>query len=149
MAARRDGAAESPDRPDVHPAVLRRQGQSGNRADHEYDARDGRGDLVPDARPAGKGIPSLFGRCGMNHAEFEQMDPRLEQAMTEIRKDAVDEAVVEAAATRVWERLAAAQKGEHIRGCADFQALIPEFKAGRLPEAKATLVRDHLHECVA
>ena len=85
----------------------------------------------------------------MNRAEFESIDPRLEQAMTEIRNDAVDEAVVEAAAARVWERLAAAQKGDHIRGCADFQALIPEFKAGRLPEAKMSLVRDHLHECVA
>jgi hypothetical protein len=89
----------------------------------------------------------------MNRAEFESIDPRpidprLEQAMTEIRNDAVDEAVVEAAAARVWERLAAAQKGDHIRGCADFQALIPEFKAGHLPEAKMSLVRDHLHECV-
>jgi hypothetical protein len=61
----------------------------------------------------------------------------------------VDPAVVEAAAERVWARLAAVQRGEHIRGCADFQALIPEFRAGRLPEARATLVRDHLHECVA
>lgn len=69
--------------------------------------------------------------------------------MTEIRNDSVDPAVVEAAADRVWARLAAAQKGEHIRGCADFQALIPEFKAGRLSEMKTTLVRDHLHECVA
>jgi ferric-dicitrate binding protein FerR (iron transport regulator) len=76
------------------------------------------------------------------------MDSRLEQAMTEIRKDSVDDAVVEAAAERVWARLAAAQKGEHIGSCADFQALIPDFKAGRLPQAKATLVRDHLHECV-
>jgi ferric-dicitrate binding protein FerR (iron transport regulator) len=84
----------------------------------------------------------------MNRAEFESMDPRLEQAMTEIRSDSVDNAVVEAAAARVWERLAAVQKGEHIRGCADFQALIPEFKAGHLPAAKMTLVRDHLHECV-
>jgi hypothetical protein len=85
----------------------------------------------------------------MTHAEFEPMDPRLEQAMTEIRKDEVDPAVVQAAADRVWARLAAAQHGEPIRGCADFQALIPDFKAGRLPEAKTTLVRDHLHECVA
>jgi ferric-dicitrate binding protein FerR (iron transport regulator) len=84
----------------------------------------------------------------MNHAEFEPMDPRLEQAMTEIRNDDVDPAVVKAAADRVWARLAAAQKGEHIRGCADFQALIPEYRAGRLPEARATLLKDHLHECV-
>jgi hypothetical protein len=90
--------------------------------------------------------------------EFEAMDVRLEQAMTEIRNDDVDPAVVRAAADRVWARLAAADResgrsaaAEHepIRGCADFQALIPDFKAGKLPEAKTTLVRDHLHECVA
>jgi hypothetical protein len=85
----------------------------------------------------------------MNHVEFEPIDPRLEQAVTEIRNDSVDPAVIEAAANRVWERLAAAQKGDHIRGCADFQALIPEYRAGRLPQARATLLQDHLHECVA
>src|SRR4051812_34874378 len=85
----------------------------------------------------------------MNHVEFEPIDPRLEQAMTEIRNDAVDPAVIEAAANRVWERLAAAQKGDHIRGCSDFQALIPELRAGRLSDARTTLLKDHLHECVA
>jgi hypothetical protein len=84
----------------------------------------------------------------MNHLEFEPIDPRLEQAVNEIRNDAIDPALIEAAANRVWERIAAAQKGDHIRGCADFQALIPEYRAGRLPEARATLLKDHLHECV-
>lgn len=83
--------------------------------------------------------------------EFEPMDPRLEQAVTEIRTDEPDAATVEAAAERVWARLAAARQTshEHIRGCADFQALIPEYRAGRLPAARATLLKDHLHECVA
>ena len=89
----------------------------------------------------------------MNHAEFEPMDPALEQAMNEIRDDTVDPEVIEAAAARVWARLAAEaaqhKAGEHIRGCADFQALIPDYRAGRLPEARATLLKDHLHECVA
>ena len=86
----------------------------------------------------------------MNHVEFKPIDPRLEQAVTEIRNDSVDPAVIEAAAARVWERLAAASRQrDHIRGCADFQALIPEYRAGRLPEARATLLKDHLHECVA
>src|SRR5689334_7318643 len=84
----------------------------------------------------------------MTPTEFEPIDPRLEQAVPEMRSDEPEAAVVEAAAARVWERLAAAQKGEHIRGCADFQALIPEYRAGRLPEARATLLKDHLRECV-
>jgi hypothetical protein len=85
----------------------------------------------------------------MNLAEFEPIDPRLEQAVTEIRNAEPEPAVVAAAADRVWARLAAAQKGDHIRGCADFQALMPEHRAGRLPAARATLLKDHLHECVA
>jgi len=78
----------------------------------------------------------------------QEMDPALEQAMIEIRDDAVDPAVMEAAAARVWANLAA-QCHASLHTCADFQALIPEFKAGQLPAARALLVKDHLHECVA
>src|SRR5947209_1284392 len=85
----------------------------------------------------------------MNLAEFDPMDARLEQAVTEIHTDNVEDAVVEAAAQRVWARLEAAQRPDHIRSCADFQALLPDYRAGRLPEARATLLKDHLHECVA
>jgi hypothetical protein len=93
----------------------------------------------------------------MNHAEFEpsntpSADNRLEQALMEIRNDNVDEAVMEAAAARVWARLAAtpsASAPEHLRTCADFQALIPDYRAHRLSEARAALVQDHLHTCVA
>jgi len=79
----------------------------------------------------------------------------LEQAVSEIRDEAPDAAVVEAAAARVWARLmvgdavTAPASLHHIRGCAGFQALIPEYRAGRLPAARATLLQDHLHECVA
>jgi len=76
------------------------------------------------------------------------MDPALEQAMIEIRDDSVDPAVIEAAAARVWANLAA-QSHAPLHTCDDFQSLIPEFKAGRLPAARALLVKDHLHECVA
>ena len=77
----------------------------------------------------------------MSPAEFNPMDPELEQAMQEIRDDSPDPAVVEAAAARVWARLAEAAASaphEHIRGCADFQAMLPDYRAGRLPEARAT-----------
>ena len=79
-------------------------------------------------------------------------DPSLERALLEIREEPVDPAVVEAAAARVWARLAeaAAQQGaEPIRGCADFQALLADYRLGHLPQERAMLVEDHLHACVA
>jgi energy-coupling factor transporter ATP-binding protein EcfA2 len=79
-------------------------------------------------------------------------DPVLEQALSEIRDEALDPAVVEAAGNRVWARLAEAAgqlSGEPIRGCAGFQALLADYRAGRLPQGRAMLVEDHLHSCVA
>ena len=71
--------------------------------------------------------------------ELKAMDPALEQAVNQIREDAVDEAVVEAAADRVWANLAA-QYHAPLRTCEDFQALLPEFKSGQLAPARALLV---------
>lgn len=83
--------------------------------------------------------------------EFEPMDPALERAVSEIREESPGDAVVEAAAARVWAKLSAEAGAatEHIRGCADFQALIPAYRAGTLDEAKKLLLQDHLHQCVA
>ena len=78
----------------------------------------------------------------------QQMDPALEQAMLEIRDEQIDPAIVEAAASRVWANLAA-QYHAPLHTCEDFQAAIPDFKAGKLPPARSLLVKDHLHECVA
>ena len=80
--------------------------------------------------------------------ENNPMDTALEQAVTEIRDETIDDGVIQAAAARVWARLAGASE-HHIRGCADFQSLIPEYRAGRLTEARALLLQDHLHRCVA
>jgi hypothetical protein len=84
------------------------------------------------------------------------MNQELDQAMSDIRNQSVDDAVVEAAAARVWARIigapeaqATAPSHEHISECASFQALIPDYRAGRLSEARATLLQDHLHQCVA
>ena len=84
--------------------------------------------------------------------EHHFLDATLEQAVIEIRNDAADPAVVEAAAARVWARLAQGQThapAEHIRTCADFQALLPDYRAGKLAPARSLLLQDHLHECVA
>ena len=83
-----------------------------------------------------------------NPVEFTPMDSALEQAVNQIREDAVDEAAIEAAASRVWANLAA-QYHAPLHSCEDFQAVIPEFKSGQLAPARALLVKDHLHECVA
>jgi hypothetical protein len=85
-------------------------------------------------------------------AQMEAMPPVLEQAVTEIRDESIDPAVIEAAAARVWAKLAEAQTrpGDHnITGCSAFQALIPDYRAGRLSEARALLLKDHLNACVA
>jgi hypothetical protein len=82
--------------------------------------------------------------------EDNRLDPDLERAVAEIREEAIDSAAMEAAAARVWTRLAAAGRpAEHIRDCAGFQALFPEYRAGSLSEARTLLVKDHLHACVA
>jgi hypothetical protein len=83
-----------------------------------------------------------------------RLDPALERAVSEIRGEAVSDDVVDAAAARAWARISQVANqitpanGDHIHNCSEFQSLIPEFRAGRLPEARALLLQDHLHECV-
>src|SRR5262249_21679755 len=63
-------------------------------------------------RPPRKRIPRLSGRCSVKpENRFE--DPALDQAMSEIRDEAVDPAVIEAAAARVWARLSDAASETH------------------------------------
>jgi len=89
---------------------------------------------------------------------FDAKNPSqlLEQAAAQIRGAEASDAVVAAAAERVWQRLsaphtagaAAAAEVAEIRGCDDYQALIPAFLAGALPPARTTLLEDHVRECV-
>ena len=74
------------------------------------------------------------------------LDPLLEQAISEIQGEALDPALIEAAAGRVRQRLA---QHATLHTCADFQALIPDYRAGTLSPARALLLKDHTHECVA
>ncbi len=74
------------------------------------------------------------------------LDPLLEQAIAEIRDEPIDPAVMEAAALRVEAQLA---QHATLHSCEDFQALIPAYRAGTLPAARALLLKDHTHECVA
>jgi hypothetical protein len=90
--------------------------------------------------------------------ETKQGKPTLDEIIAEIRRESVDEPAVEQAAERVWARLVerypspASTTGryvEKIRDCADFQALVPAYLAGTLSAARALLLEDHVHGCVA
>jgi hypothetical protein len=89
---------------------------------------------------------------------MKQGDPSLDDIITEIRLECADEQAVEQAAHRVWARvrehsaspaLAAGANVEKIRGCADFQALVPAYLDRNLSAARSLLLEDHLHGCVA
>jgi ferric-dicitrate binding protein FerR (iron transport regulator) len=95
---------------------------------------------------------------------FNRNDETLDQAIAEVTGEPIDPAVVEQASARVWERLSqgapvhklesqpapVAASAEHhsLKGCDDFQALIPAFVRGELSPARALLVEDHTRGCV-
>src|ERR1039458_8317216 len=127
------------------PSFFRRPRQSGNRPSSRHYASQRRGHTVPHARSYQAGIPFIHGRNQMTPQD-PSLDPLLEQAIAEIRGEAIDPAVIEAAAGRVQARLA---QHHTLHTCADFQALIPDYRADKLSAARALLLKDHTHECVA
>jgi FecR-like protein/putative zinc finger protein len=93
----------------------------------------------------------------MKHPENNPTNPirpedALNQALTQIRAERPAPEVMETAADRVWQRVgqeaSSAAVVESIRGCDDVRALLPEYRNGKLPPARALLVEAHLHECV-
>jgi hypothetical protein len=91
---------------------------------------------------------------------FKNNDDVLDRAIAEANGEPVDPAVVEQAAARVWDRLshgevavtasspAVQPEAVHLRGCDDYQALIPAYLRGELAPARALLVEDHTRTCV-
>src|SRR5688572_15570063 len=77
----------------------------------------------------------------------------LDQAIAGVRNDDVDAHVLEQARRRAWDHIVHASPAQTVLGgistCADFQALLPEYRAGTLSEGRRLLVEDHTHECVA
>ena len=85
----------------------------------------------------------------------QDTDEILDKALSEIRGEQLDSAMVDDAANRVWTKLSAESASapveatvEHIHGCHDFQSLMPAYLRGELPQARALLLKDHTHECI-
>src|SRR5262245_49960735 len=94
---------------------------------------------------------------------FKKHEDLLDEAIAQVAGEPIDPQQVEAAAARVWARLAqdgaaaapataakAAAAPDHgsLHGCADFQSLIPAYLRGELSPARALLVEDHTRSCV-
>lgn len=87
----------------------------------------------------------------------DDLDRVLDQALAEIREETLDPRAEQAALERVRgqvvsreaaERAATAPSRQRLQVCADYQALIPDYRDGRLAEARRLLVEDHLGACV-
>jgi FecR protein/Putative zinc-finger len=83
-------------------------------------------------------------------------DSHLDQAIAEVREDQPDTTSLSASAERVWKRIQAGDGGvaaatplQMIQGCADIRALLPAFYKHELQPARASIVEDHLRECVS
>jgi len=78
---------------------------------------------------------------------------KLDQLLSTIRNEHVDDKVVASAGERVWSALnheiAAPETSSHmLRACEDFQALIPGYLRKELAPARSMLLEDHVHACV-
>jgi ferric-dicitrate binding protein FerR (iron transport regulator) len=78
----------------------------------------------------------------------------LDDAIAGVRNQNVDSNAVEHARQRAWEKIKEAAQASPVTSvrmssCSDFQALLPEYLAGTLPDGRRLLVEDHTHECVA
>ena len=92
-----------------------------------------------------------------------ELNDILDRATAAIRRERVDQSVVEGAAERVRAKLSnqtatasapaalaepVGSNVDHIRNCDDFQRLIPEYMNGTLSPARSLLFEDHTHECI-
>jgi hypothetical protein len=100
----------------------------------------------------------------MKHGK-EQLNEIIERAAKAIRDEAIEDAALDAAAMRAWARIAEKAESkilylegnntmensnntEQIRGCDDFQSLIPSYLDDKLSKARTLLLEDHSNECI-
>lgn len=86
----------------------------------------------------------------------KELDSILDRVTAGISSEELDPTAIESAANRVWARLSEVSAVEvpetktvdEIRGCADFQALIPAYLKKELSDARTLLLEDHTRECI-
>lgn len=86
----------------------------------------------------------------------KELDSILEQVVAGIRTEGPPDSIVNSAADRVWARISTTTANEltesasieEIRGCVDFQGLVPAYLRKELSEARAMLLEDHTQECI-
>ena len=104
----------------------------------------------------------------MKHNKKE-LDAMIEETARNIREEEIDASIINQSASRVWARVSQeaadnsslatskvegintmnpSNNSEQIRGCEDFQSLIPAYLQGDLSTARTLLLKDHANECI-
>jgi hypothetical protein len=100
----------------------------------------------------------------------QDLDAIIDDTTRGIRDEQINDSIIEQSATRVWARISQQMSDENsssansllgnlntmntnntteqIRGCADFQSLIPAYLDGKLSTARTLLFKDHTNECI-
>lgn len=81
-------------------------------------------------------------------------DKKFDRLLSAIRNEHVGDEVVDHASDRVWQSMAGSSPAQApgkqtLRSCEDFQELIPAYLGKELAPARAMLLEDHTHACVA
>ena len=104
----------------------------------------------------------------MKHSK-QELDAIMDDVMRDIRDEQIDPSIISQSATRVWAQVSrqaaensssvnsyleglntmnSSNNTEQIRGCDDFQSLIPAYLDGKLSTARTLLLEDHSNECL-
>ena len=86
----------------------------------------------------------------------KELNEILDRVSREIHSESIDPSTVRGAADRVLANLSSDRDAavpemahvDHIRGCEDFQKLIPSYLRGSLSSPRTMLLEDHTQECI-
>ena len=90
----------------------------------------------------------------------QELDAMIDDTIRGIRDEQLEDSSIEQSAARVWARVSGRLADENhittsdnvaseqIRGCADFQTLIPAYLDGKISTARKLLLEDHTNECI-